>query len=150
MPYKDKETRNAKSRERYASDPAAHESMLERSKAHYMAKRREAGAKEYTKRGSLGLPSATEDPKGYARGYWKIRRGEAIDALGGKCLRCGIDNYDVLQVDHVNGDGRVDRKARSDYAILRSIATGATDGYQLLCANCHIIKTQTAGEHRPR
>lgn len=149
MPYKDKETRNAKARERYANDPVAHERMLETSKAHNAAKRRAQGAREYTKRGTMGLPSYKSDPNAYHREYWTMRRHEAVVALGGKC-QCGVDDERVLQIDHVNGDGRVDRKANHQYDILRRIASGLTEGYQLLCSNCHVIKTREAGEHKMR
>lgn len=148
MPYKDKETRNAKSRERYATDPIAHENMLERSKAHNEAKRRASGAKKYVRH--TDLPSYKDDPKAYAREYRANLRRGAVLALGGKCIVCGEEDDIVLQIDHVDGDGRADRHDNAGYAILRKIMDGDTGPYQVLCANDHIRKTRERGEHKSR
>ncbi len=70
------------------------------------------------------------------------QKNRAFDKLGAVCARCGIDDRRVFQIDHVDGGGEQDRKAG-----LRG-KTGYTDvlnrpwRYQLLCANCHQIKSQ--------
>ncbi len=65
-------------------------------------------------------------------------------ALGGKCSRCGLADWRVLQLDHVTGNGREERNARgaswkTTSAYTRHILENL-DSYQLLCANCHVIK----------
>jgi hypothetical protein len=74
-------------------------------------------------------------------------RNAAISAMGGKCEHCGFDNPVALQFDHIepllrrtSGVG----KAHNADRLYRAICDGHTDGLQLLCANCHIIKTRTA------
>lgn len=64
----------------------------------------------------------------------------ALEALGGFCVRCGITDYRVLHIDHIHGGGRAEKRAIGDQGIARRILAGA-EGFQLLCANCHNIKT---------
>lgn len=79
------------------------------------------------------------------REFRRLLRQQVIDKLGGKCLKCGISDSRVLQVDHVKGDGHVHRKLPgfsngSTNKYLRSILADTTGGFQLLCANCNLIK----------
>lgn len=75
--------------------------------------------------------------------YNRRLRLEVVAALGGKCVSCGIADERVLQVDHVHGGGRKERRALKGQGgiyhrhILANIASGQ---YQLLCANCNWIK----------
>jgi 5-methylcytosine-specific restriction endonuclease McrA len=74
--------------------------------------------------------------------YFRLKQ-EAITILGGKCLRCGCDDMRCLEIDHivpVRGD-------RSVYGVklYRSVTHGNTENLQVLCANCHAIKTYEDG-----
>ncbi len=81
--------------------------------------------------------------KASKRNYARLKQG-AVLALGGKCCRCGCDDIRCLEIDHiipVRGD-------RSIYGVklYRSIVTGdSTENLQVLCANCHAIKTYEDG-----
>ena len=78
-------------------------------------------------------------------------RQQALDALGGRCVRCGFDDPRALQVDHVNDDGHADRQALGASwfgKIMRAIRDGERDKYQLLCANCNWIKRAEADARR--
>lgn len=81
----------------------------------------------------------------------RLRRA-AIDGLGGRCMSCQYDtDYRALQIDHVNGDAPEDKKNRNILgALYRSIIADQTGKYQVLCANCNLIKRMTSGEHRKR
>jgi len=73
----------------------------------------------------------------------KIRL-EAINILGGKCVKCGFKDWRALQIDHVKGEGMKERKkthCSSSYyrKVFEEIKNGS-DKYQLLCANCNWIK----------
>jgi len=69
------------------------------------------------------------------------KRVEALLRLGGKCVRCDKgDDYRVLQIDHINGGGRRDVQLRGTVAAQRDVLKGNIEGYQLLCANCNVIK----------
>lgn len=96
---------------------------------------------------------------GYVRpGYTKERRAQqgreynsrvrlqALAAYGGKCVCCGEDRHQFLQLDHPNRDGAAVRTSlgrgrngaagRLTYADLRR--RGWPEGeVRVLCANCH-------------
>jgi hypothetical protein len=70
-----------------------------------------------------------------------------FDILGNKCIKCGITDTRVLQIDHISGGGRneilVNKKLRggqkkSGYYLKHPELISKI---QLLCANCHVIKT---------
>jgi hypothetical protein len=78
-------------------------------------------------------------------------REEAVEALGGACVRCGITK--PVEIDHVNDDGylmaRNDRngrrsRSRQPHRIMQMheeiIKHGGQGKYQLLCANCNRLK----------
>ena len=73
-------------------------------------------------------------------------RASLIEALGGKCARCGIADRRVLAVDHVNNDGAIERGAKRGYQwrrFFRKVLTSALAGesrYQALCHNCNWLK----------
>ena len=70
-------------------------------------------------------------------------RKDLIQALGGKCVRCGFSDERALQVDHVQNNGAQHRreKASSTGTYYRDILKNIDSGkYQLLCANCNWIK----------
>ncbi|HMG18727.1 MAG TPA: hypothetical protein VK573_08385 [Gemmatimonadales bacterium] len=70
-----------------------------------------------------------------------------LDALGGKCVKCGFADWRALQVDHVKGGGRQDRGRTGNRNQWFKIVMAARDKYQLLCANCNWIKRYERGEH---
>jgi hypothetical protein len=79
------------------------------------------------------------------RSYHKMK-DEAVDSLGGVCCACGHEDRRVLQIDHVNGGGGAERKRQGSATTLRRIRDFLRDNptqaeYQLLCANCHALKT---------
>ena len=77
--------------------------------------------------------------------------------LGNRCARCGYDDPRAFQIDHVHGDGAIERrrahvrKRNAAYfrRVLRSVKAGE-GRYQLLCANCNWIKAYTEDVHRPK
>lgn len=75
-------------------------------------------------------------------------RKQVLLKLGSICIYCGFADGRALQVDHINGDGHLDRKTRSWWDILNDILkNGAQNRYQLLCANCNSIKRIEQKEH---
>lgn len=76
-------------------------------------------------------------------------RGQAINALGGCCKKCGFDDFRVLEFDHIvpvrwrtNNLVRMNGQHNTN-EINRMIREGEDPRsvYQVLCANCHRIKT---------
>lgn len=92
------------------------------------------------------LPS--KEKLAYCREWSRKLRLAAIAALGGHCVQCGISDERVLEFDHIKPilrrtNGHTQKDNRIDF---RRIIEGAEHGLQLLCANCHRIKTREANE----
>ena len=86
-----------------------------------------------------------------ARRYhrWEIRR-EVLELLGGvQCVQCGFSDWRALQVDHINGDGYIERRNGNNLigggllkfrSLIKTDLDLARQKYQVLCANCNKIK----------
>lgn len=77
--------------------------------------------------------------------YWKIRL-DALEALGGRCVRCGFDDLRALQIDHILGGGTKEHRTIGNSAVYRKVLAGEP-GYQCLCANCNWIKRAENNEN---
>ena len=66
---------------------------------------------------------------------------KAVQYLGGKCLDCGIDDVRVLEFDHAknprNGKLTVSSYLQGSWRRLQL----HVDECELVCANCHAIRT---------
>lgn len=100
---------------------------------------------EYTE---LDLPY----PVGRVR-IWKrigsrtaLRRA-ALEKLGGVCIKCNFSDPRALQIDHINGGGSREQRLIGSDGICKKVLCGV-DGYQLLCANCNMIKKYELNEFR--
>jgi hypothetical protein len=62
-----------------------------------------------------------------------------FELFGLKCKRCKETDKRVLQLDHINGGGTRERKKLNSLSRYRK-ALKEPSKYQLLCANCNIIK----------
>lgn len=76
--------------------------------------------------------------------YREAKRLAVIGALGNVCTQCGFSDIRALQVDHINGGGRQERQEISNvskyYSLIIKSVVADEDKYQLLCANCNVIK----------
>ena len=82
--------------------------------------------------------------KDYQKTYLQKLRKSTIEALGGKCVRCGFTDRRALQIDHINGGGSKERKEKGfnmefHKHVLQSFLK-KENKYQILCANCNWIK----------
>jgi len=86
------------------------------------------------------------------------RLPDAVRVLGNKCIKCDYDNMKALVIDHINGDGCMERnylKSKSLYcciyfAFLYDITEAIEiikSRYQVLCANCNMIKQRDNREN---
>lgn len=94
------------------------------------------------------------------KGYLKTRgkeirerlRADVIQGYGGFCRCCGENNSQFLTIDHVNGDGKADRKQHGgSYGLYQYLIKSGfpRDGYRLLCMNCNwAIRHGDACPHR--
>lgn len=82
-------------------------------------------------------------------------RSKVLELWDSKCIKCGYSDTRALELDHIYGDGYVDRsdnKGLTSTGLRRLLKdTEATKAkYQLLCACCHRIKTFENNEHKKR
>jgi len=89
------------------------------------------------------------------RGYWNIndyhlnkkkriwdRKMEIINKLGGKCIKCGIDDFRILEINHIDRSKKK-RPQNRQYNWTRRLKewNENIDNLELLCANCHRLHT---------
>lgn len=75
-------------------------------------------------------------------------KNKILDHYGNECVHCGYSDFRALQLDHINNNGNVERKAVSKDGQRFSgwkfydwvIKQGYPEGYQILCANCNTLK----------
>ena len=78
----------------------------------------------------------------------KLRK-RLIQKLGGKCSRCGINDWRVLQINHLNGGGRKEYTIKGCKKIYKEILNEERDGeFNLLCANCNILYEYEMGRRK--
>lgn len=79
----------------------------------------------------------------------KQRKIELLKLMGNKCVRCGFHDLRALQIDHINGDGAIERASWKEfggmalsqfYSLVSKSFSSGENRYQLLCANCNWIK----------
>ena len=77
----------------------------------------------------------------YYKKYVKDARIKLLNFFGGKCVKCGFNDWRALQIDHKNGGGCKELKkyGSNSPAYIRNIKIN-NQRYQLLCANCNWIK----------
>lgn len=67
---------------------------------------------------------------------------DAINAYGGKCDCCGIDNYEFMAIDHIYGNGnkhRKDNKIGGGQQFYRWLKKqNYPSGFRVLCHNCNM------------
>lgn len=78
-------------------------------------------------------------------------RSKLILFLGAKCSKCSNANLEYLEIDHVNGDGWEDRRHFKNanlniWSYYLMFLEEAAEKLQLLCIDCHRLKTKESGD----
>ena len=96
---------------------------------------------------------------GYDAELAQVERLKLLELWDSRCVRCGYnENHRALEIDHINGDGYLERNQKEyrgsgrNYTGWRKMLNDPDVKlkYQVLCANCHRIKTFENNEHRKR
>src|SRR6267154_5684723 len=89
----------------------------------------------------IELPGVREKKRTQENTYNIRIRKAAIEFLGGNCTQCGFSDVRALQIDHINGGGAVERrtKIKNNFSLVKDVFS-SSGKYQLLCANCNVIK----------
>lgn len=118
------------------------ERINKKNNKYYHSHKKEA-KKYYSKYSKEYWSKNHEKIKEYARNHQREIREKLIEIMGGKCVKCGINDHRVLQVDHINGGGYIERKnaltRNFNRRVIRSVENNEGK-FQLLCANCNWIK----------
>lgn len=94
-------------------------------------------AKSYSRKWYYANPKKNHDTTTKHRRKLRI---ETLIEYGGKCERCGIDDLDVLDIDHIYNDGAIDRKKNLfAYNLYRELKKQGypKERHQVLCKNCN-------------
>jgi hypothetical protein len=83
--------------------------------------------------------------------WYKKLREAVLDKFDRKCGACGYDaDPRPLQVDHVEGGGSAERRAKvAVYQIYQRALADTKGEFRLLCANCNIIHKPIGRGGRP-
>jgi hypothetical protein len=100
------------------------------------------------KRKSQGIPTHTPErlakqAEWLASTYRKLR-SDLYAIVGSKCVGCDLEDVRVLEFDHINDDGAIDRRkfkgARSMLEFYVKNPDMAKERLQTLCRNCNWLK----------
>ena len=107
--------------------------------------------KEYQKKW-IAIPKNREKIR-YRQRIWGVKalrtlKLKIIDKYGGKCNRCGFNDWRALQIDHVNSNGYQERELiRKRRTYYKYVLEDKSGNYQILCANCNWIKKYENNEN---
>lgn len=148
--------RNALIYEQMTEDEVAAYREYGRRKYHKQEQtdRTKAAVRRYNE---LRRRQSPETHRRYQRDYLSRCRQETQSVLGTKCAQCGVGGPPgFLDVDHINNDGHLE-KGRHKYPsgppngvmlVARKLREENEEAvkahYQLLCPNCHRLKTIAA------
>jgi len=78
---------------------------------------------------------------------YKLLKQKVFDYYGGKCEICKQNNYDFLSLDHINGNGRKQRKELlsidSGTSFYKYVFKNKPNDLRILCYNCNCKKKIT-------
>jgi len=91
----------------------------------------------------------TEEQRQKKRDYKRLtderHRAKAYEILGNKCAHCGNTDKRVFTIDHIVPIlRRTKNELHSGSDLRRKVVNGTltSKDVQILCANCHIVKTE--------
>ncbi|MBZ9572382.1 hypothetical protein KJA15_03565 [Patescibacteria group bacterium] len=142
MPFKDKDYAKAYAREYARKYRIEHREDLKAKHRKYYEEHRE----ECLKKSKIYYRKHRNRYRENYKTYRQKLRIQILKALGGKCFFCGCSDFRLLQIDHIQDNGNEDRNfyKHNDVAYYKNILASfkKNEGkYQLLCANCHVLKT---------
>lgn len=91
------------------------------------------------------------DHKEHQHDVKKRVRLTLLSIIGMKCMRCGFDNPDALQIDHIYGGGHKESKLfKSKFSLYQYYINNpdsAVKKLQTLCPTCNWLKKHERKEH---
>lgn len=73
--------------------------------------------------------------------YMRRIRKEVIEMLGGKCINCGCNDYDALEINHINGGGNEEIRQIGKKSFIFAIHNGTrkTNDLEVTCRVCNAL-----------
>ena len=76
------------------------------------------------------------------RKYVREIRLKVIQLLGGKCINCGCDNLEALEINHINGGGhkeKIMKHGPKQKSLYYDILAGRRNDVELTCKVCNSL-----------
>jgi hypothetical protein len=121
-------------------------SMNKKEKTHFKYLRNKEYYRQYEKERYASDFEYREKRRSDCRELIRRYRMMAISYLGGVCVGCGFSDIRALQIDHVAGNGAKERREIGNGSRFLKKVIKSSGEYQVLCANCNLIKKTTNGE----
>jgi hypothetical protein len=93
------------------------------------------------------MSSNNEYMRKYMLNRYNERMNWARNKLGGKCIRCNSKNS--LELDHIDPSTKIETIAKI-WSYSKKNFESEVEKCQLLCTNCHILKSIENGDVLPR
>ena len=80
----------------------------------------------------------------FKRKYYWVKKFQIIKELGGKCRKCGVEDYRMLDINHIDRKLKgIPKDKRKTYTWTFRIKEWRSNmkNLELLCANCHRLFT---------
>ena len=148
MPYKNKEDKMAWQRNNKEKCKEYYQTWLSGEKGQRFLEKQ----KQKRELQKLSRPKKIRLPKNsYQKSRRKIRL-ETIEMMGGSCVACGMDDERCLEFDHIKpvGKSRLRSETHQEIRKMQKQGINPKEYFQILCANCHSIKTKENGEQGGR
>ena len=127
----------------------------------YTSSHQSGGFRVYCKKCTLEMKKLDKEKHPLKYKKWSRTTHQRLKRLvlthygGGKlaCVRCSFDDLRALTLDHIDGDGAMERRGLSShqqggYGFFRLLRDrGFPKGYQTLCMNCQWIKRDENEEY---
>jgi len=117
----------------------------------YMKKYRNKNQERYHELSRKHCRTWRKKHPNYERDYYRKHKLELVQFMGGKCVRCGLKPEDVnfclnvFVIDEINPIKEIDSKKKftnlTKSRLKRAKQLFLEGKIQLLCSNCHRIKT---------
>jgi 5-methylcytosine-specific restriction endonuclease McrA len=75
------------------------------------------------------------------RKYLQSIRKQVIELLGGKCVNCGCDNFNALEINHINGGGNEEKRHIGGKQFYLNILSGRRprNDLEITCIVCNSL-----------
>ena len=85
------------------------------------------------------LPGVSKAESLRERKYYQSVRKKVINFLGGTCVKCGENDIRVLQINHLDGGGKVETQQGRHFLLRILDGRRSIQDLDIRCANCNLL-----------